>query len=177
MLFSSLVFLSLFLPIVIGVYYLLIPSLRNYFLLISSLVFYAWGEPRYLALMLFVIILSYFSGIALTYLKIRKTIILLSILSLLSLLFYFKYTSFVLSNIHKVYTLIEPFDIAMPLGISFFIFQAISYTIDVYRKNVATERDISVLGLYIAFFPQLIAGPIIKYHDIYKQISCREGGG
>ena len=174
MLFSSLVFLSIFLPLVLGIYSLLRPSLRNYFLLFSSLVFYGWGEPRYLALMLIVIILSYFFGIGLMYIKARKVILTIAISILLSILFYFKYSVFVISNINKLSVIIEPFDVIMPIGISFFIFQAISYLIDVYRGEVKTEYDIYMLGLYISFFPQLIAGPIIKYHDIYLQIRCRK---
>lgn len=176
MLFSSLFFLSIFLPLVIFVYYSIQPSLRNSFLLCVSLLFYAWGEPRYLAIMLSVILLSYCSGIALQYMNKKRAVLMCSILFMLAILFYFKYSTFVLSHINSLYFILEPSDIVMPIGISFFIFQAISYVIDVYRKRVRTERDIYTLGLYIAFFPQLIAGPIIQYHTIYEQIHNRGGG-
>lgn len=179
MLFSSLTFLSIFLPVVVLLYYCCKPSLRNYVLLIASLVFYAWGEPKYIAVMLFVILYTYCIGMALYHSSRKKTILFIGVIGIVSILFYFKYANFVIDNINKssLFTF-NSIDVLMPVGISFFIFQALSYIIDIYKKgkediNLQPEKDIYSLALYISLFPQLIAGPIIKYHDIYKEIHHR----
>lgn len=176
MLFSSLVFLSIFFPLVFFIYFVVKKELKNYILLIASLIFYAWGEPRYLGIMLIVIIFNYFMGnLIYTYEKKKKVILLGTIFFDLGILYYFKYYNFMIYNLNK-FSLIEFsfIDITMPIGISFFIFQSISYVVDVYRKEVEPQRDICKLALYISLFPQLIAGPIIKYHDVKNEIEARE---
>jgi alginate O-acetyltransferase complex protein AlgI len=177
MLFSSIVFLSLFFPLTVGIYALVKKEAKNYVLLMASLLFYAWGEPRYLSIMLLVILLNYLGALCLTSFKktIHQKIALSIVVALnLSILIYFKYLSFLTENFNALFgSNIALQNIVMPIGISFFIFQALSYTIDVYRKEVPAQKDLYQLALYISFFPQLIAGPIIKYHDIQAQILSR----
>ncbi|MGL5703372.1 MAG: MBOAT family O-acyltransferase, partial [Cetobacterium sp.] len=175
MLFSSLVFLSIFFPLIVLIYFTVKKELRNYVLLTGSLIFYAWGEPRYLSIMLIVIIINYICGILLDKVKNRKLIMCFATISNLGILFYFKYWNFTVQNISKLLKVdISFIDIVMPIGISFFIFQGLSYVIDVYRKEVKAQRDIYKLALYISLFPQLIAGPIVKYHDVEKEIGERK---
>ncbi|MGL5426319.1 MAG: MBOAT family O-acyltransferase [Cetobacterium sp.] len=175
MLFSSLIFLSIFFPLIILIYFTVKKELRNYVLLIGSLIFYAWGEPRYLSVMLIVIVINYICGILLDKVKNRKIIIYFATISNLGILFYFKYWNFTAQNISKLLKIDVSFiNIIMPIGISFFIFQGLSYVIDVYRKEVKAQRDIYKLALYISLFPQLIAGPIVKYHDVEKEIEERK---
>lgn len=175
MLFSSLVFLSIFFPLILLIYFNVKENLRNYILLIGSLIFYAWGEPRYLSIMLIVILLNYISGILIERIKYKKIILWISVGLNLSILFYFKYYNFAAQNFNKLYWVNFPIiNVVMPIGISFFIFQGLSYVVDVYRKDVESQKDIYKLALYISLFPQLIAGPIVKYHDIQKEISKRE---
>ncbi len=182
MIFSSTVFLFLFLPIVVTGYYL-IPTtrLRNIALLVASLFFYAWGEGFYVLLMLFSIALNYTTGVILSRCdqKRQKRILLtLAIFLNLSMLGAFKYANFLADNInlllgmlHLPQLLIEP--VHLPIGISFFTFQAISYIIDIYRNEAHPQRNPLDCGLYIALFPQLIAGPIVRYHDIAQQLGKR----
>lgn len=175
MLFSSLVFLCLFFPLILIIYFNVKKDLRNYVLLISSLIFYAWGEPRYLSIMLSVILLNYISGILIEKAEFKKIVLLISVGINLSILFYFKYYNFVAQNFNKLYWINFPIvNTVMPIGISFFIFQGLSYVVDVYRKDTKPQKDIYELALYISLFPQLIAGPIVKYHDIQKEIEQRE---
>ena len=178
MLFSSMTFVFLFLPIVSAIYLLSRKDIQNYVLLIASILFYAWGEPRYLAIMILTILINYVGA---NYIsrsrnnRHRKQILLLTILLDLSFLFYFKYFNFVMDNINAVFAMdIKFIDVIMPIGISFYTFQALSYVVDVYRKEVKVQRDIYKLALYITLFPQLIAGPIVKYHDVDEQISNRD---
>lgn len=175
MLFSSMTFVFLFLPIVCGLYWLVRREWRNYILLGASILFYAWGEPRYLAITLLTIFINYTGAIALShYTKHRRAILGLTIGANLVSLIYFKYFNFLIGNINSVVGAnIGLLGILMPIGISFYTFQAISYVVDVYRGDVAPQRDICKLALYICLFPQLIAGPIVKYHDVDKQISNR----
>ncbi|MGL5982475.1 MAG: MBOAT family O-acyltransferase [Cetobacterium sp.] len=175
MLFSSLIFLSIFFPLVIFTYFIVKKDLRNYILLGASLIFYAWGEPRYLSIMLIVILLNYISGILLDKIENRKLIMFSATFLNLLILFYFKYWNFTILNINKIIKLdISFLNIAMPIGISFFIFQGLSYVIDVYKREVKPQKDIYKLALYISLFPQLIAGPIVKYHDVQKEIEDRK---
>lgn len=175
MLFSSLVFLSIFFPLILLIYFNFKQNLRNYILLIGSLIFYTWGEPRYLSIMIIVILLNYISGILIERIKYKKIILGISVGLNLSILFYFKYYNFAAQNFNKLYWVNFPIiNVVMPIGISFFIFQGLSYVVDVYRKDVESQKDIYKLALYISLFPQLIAGPIVKYHDIQKEISKRE---
>lgn len=177
MVFSSMVFLCIFLPIVLILYYLL-PNLRvkNGFLIIVSLLFYAYGEPVYILLMLFSIIMNYLFGRMLNTRKthLRKTIVIVSVVLNLGLLFVFKYLDMVLRTINQIGGSELPMtNLILPVGISFFTFQAMSYVIDVYRGDAKAEKNVFGVMLYISFFPQLIAGPIVKYHDIYEQIQER----
>jgi alginate O-acetyltransferase complex protein AlgI len=186
MLFSSIVFIILFLPITLLVYYLC-PSLKakNVLLLLTSLLFYAWGEPKFVLLMLASIIVNYIVGILtgnasfspLT----RKTFLALGIAVNLLALFYFKYLGFSEQILNSLITTmrlsefqIRVHQFVLPLGISFYTFQSLSYIIDVYRNPVLVQKNILNLGLFISFFPQLIAGPIVRYHDINEQIKERK---
>ena len=174
MLFSSIIFLSIFLPSLIILYFSVKKSFRNYILLIYSLIFYAWGEPRYLSVMLCIILINYLAAILIDKNKNRKIILICDILLNLFVLIYFKYFNFIVININKVLKNPLPkLNIIMPIGISFFIFQAISYVFDVYKNEVSVQKNIYKLTLYISFFPQLIAGPIVKYHEVQKEIENR----
>ncbi len=177
MLFSSMTFVYLFLPIVCSVYLLVRNDLKNYVLLAASILFYAWGEPSYLAVMILTILINYTGANYISRSKNkrhRKQILCLTILLDLSFLFYFKYFNFVMDNINAVFEANFNFvDVIMPIGISFYTFQALSYVVDVYRGETKVQRDIYKLALYITLFPQLIAGPIVKYHDIDEQIDKR----
>lgn len=176
MLFSSSTFVFLFLPLVCIVYLIVRQELKNYVLLISSLIFYGWGEPRYLAIMLITILLNYVGAFGISrYRNQAKLILTGTILCNLAILFYFKYFNFLLENINSIFHAnVDFIQVIMPIGISFYTFQATSYLIDVYRKEVRVQHNIYKLALYITLFPQLVAGPIVKYHDVEKQISNRE---
>ena len=177
MLFSSMTFLFVFMPLVMAVYFLSKKEIRNYVLLIASIIFYAWGEPRYLAIMIITILVNYAGAILLDKhysSRQRLWIVSLTIVLDLSFLFYFKYFNFVVNNINGVWaTDFQLLDVIMPIGISFYTFQAMSYLIDVYRKEVPAQKDVYKLALYIVLFPQLVAGPIVKYHDVCEQIDNR----
>ena len=177
MLFSSMTFLFVFMPLVMVVYFLSKKEIRNYVLLIASIIFYAWGEPRYLAIMIITILVNYAGAILLDKhysSRQRLWIVSLTIVLDLSFLFYFKYFNFVVDNINGVLaTDFQLLDIIMPIGISFYTFQAMSYLIDVYRREVPAQKDVYKLALYIVLFPQLVAGPIVKYHDVCEQIDNR----
>lgn len=177
MLFSSMTFLFVFMPLVMAVYFVSKKEIRNYVLLIASIIFYAWGEPRYLAIMIITILVNYAGAILLDKhysSRQRLWIVSLTIVLDLSFLFYFKYFNFVVDNINGVLaTDFQLLDIIMPIGISFYTFQAMSYLIDVYRREVPAQKDVYKLALYIVLFPQLVAGPIVKYHDVCEQIDNR----
>lgn len=174
MLFSSTVFLFIFLPVLLLAYMTAKKELKFYILLIASLFFYGWGEPRYLGMMLLMCVASYGTAqiIATTQKdKYRKLVLLVTILFDIGLLFYFKYLDFFRENINLIFHSDLPIlNIIMPIGISFFTFQALSYVIDVYRGDVKVQRNLMKLTLYVSFFPQLIAGPIVKYHDIEQDL-------
>lgn len=178
MLFSSMTFVFVFLPIVCALYLLVRKDLQNYILLLASILFYAWGEPRYLAIMLLTILVNYIGANYISRSKNqthRKLLLIGTIIVDLSFLFYFKYFNFVMENVNGLFHANFDFiDVVMPIGISFYTFQALSYVIDVYRGEVKAQRDIYKLALYICLFPQLIAGPIVKYHDVEDQINHRE---
>ncbi len=174
MLFSSMTFIYVFLPIVCTVYFFIKKELHNFILLIASMIFYMWGEPRYFAIMLLTIFINYFGALLIDK-KRNKTVLIFIILLNLSFLIYFKYFNFLIENINLLFhSNIDFIKAIMPIGISFYTFQAMSYIIDVYRKEEKPQKDIYKLSLYICLFPQLIAGPIIKYHDIKNQIDNRE---
>lgn len=175
MLFSSMTFVFIFLPIVLLLYLISKKELHNPILLIASIIFYAWGEPKYLAIMLFTILINYFGAIAVDkYSNYKKLILSTTILANLGFLIYFKYFNFLITNCNNIFhSHINTLDIAMPIGISFYTFQALSYVVDVYKGECKVQKDIYKLALYICLFPQLIAGPIIKYHDVAEQIDSR----
>ena len=171
MIFSSLLFLAYFLPLVLGIYYAIHPKLKNAVLLTASLIFYAWGEPLYIGLMVFSVIFNYLFGLVV---KNRKSILALSVIVNLSGLFFFKYTDFFLNTANNIFgTDIPMLNLALPVGISFYTFQAMSYVIDVYRGDVEPQKNIISFGTYIALFPQLIAGPIVRYRTIDEQLNER----
>lgn len=179
MLFSSITFLWFFLPAVFIIYRLLAPKYRNILLLLASILFYAWGEPVYVVLMLFSITLNYAFGILVdrfTSSVSRKIALAVCILMNLLLLGYFKYFDFFASTVNNLFQnpVIGIRNIVLPIGISFYTFQALSYVIDVYRKETKVQKNYLSLALYVSFFPQLIAGPIVKYHDVDQQILHRE---
>lgn len=178
MIFSSNLFLFIFLPLTLIIYHLCNNNIRNVFLLIASLIFYAWGEPKYVFLMIISIMLNYLIGIIIEECKkvvLRKLIITSGIVLNLGLLFYFKYYEFFIDNLNLVFNFSIPVkSIILPIGISFYTFQTLSYIVDVYRGIVKAQRSIINLGLYISLFPQLIAGPIVRYIDIEQQICSRE---
>ncbi len=177
MLFSSIPFLYYFLPSVLILYFIAPKKLKNTVLLVSSLVFYGWGEPKYVVLMIASIVIGYFSGIlieAFSQKKLSKVFLGVSVAVNLGFLAYFKYADFFIENFNAVTGLsISLLRIALPIGISFYTFQILSYTIDVYRKDVPAQKNIINIAAYITMFPQLIAGPIVRYSDIAKQLEER----
>ena len=177
MLFSSLPFLFYFLPAVLIAYFLVPRWAKNGVLLLSSLIFYGWGEPRYVFLMIATIGLFYGCGLAIAYAKQKiwkKIWLLVSIVLSLGFLAVFKYADFFLSSFNAVTGLSLPLlKLALPIGISFYTFQCLSYTIDVYRGNVSAQRNPVSFGSYVALFPQLIAGPIVRYIDIARELDNR----
>ena len=176
MLFSSTIFLFIFLPCVLLVYYGLLRSVRarNVLLLIASLLFYAWGEPVYVFLMLLSIAVNYALGLAQGTGRHKKLWLVLTVVFNLGILFHFKYLGFAAENLNALLgTSLSVPRIELPIGISFFTFQAMSYGIDVYRGQTEVQRNPLDLGLYISFFPQLIAGPIVRYNSIAAQIRER----
>ena len=176
MLFCSMTFIYIFLPIVATIYFFAKKELRNMVLLAASLIFYAWGEPRYLAIMLITILINYIFALLLDRFKTHKKILLFLTVALnLGFLIYFKYFNFLLENINMLFrTNIDFIQVIMPIGISFYTFQALSYIFDVYRGEIAPQKNLYKLALYITLFPQLIAGPVLKYSDIAPQIDDRE---
>lgn len=185
MVFSSPIFLFGFLPLALLFYYAAPRAIKNVVLLSISLFFYAWGEVFYLGVMIISIITNYFVGIFIYYARVssKKQTLPLQILIAgiglnLAILISFKYTNFIFENINLFlsyfnFASITLNPIHLPLGISFFTFQAISYIVDVYRKEVQAQKSMLNLALYISLFPQLIAGPIVRYHDISNQIKDR----
>lgn len=178
MVFSSGVFLLVFLPITFIVNLFLSTKQSNIWLLIASLLFYAWGEPFFVFLMILSIIVNWLvgMGIAKSEGKLKRLILTLGIVFDLGFLGYYKYAGFVVSLLNRIvhHEIMSVPQIALPIGISFFTFQAISYIVDVYRKDTEYSKSVVNVALYIAFFPQLIAGPIVKYRDINKQIEKRQ---
>jgi len=176
MVFSSNIFLFLFLPLVIAVYFLPLERFlgrkyKNNFLLIASLFFYSWGETKYIILLLSSIIGNYYFGLLIS--KEKKYSLVIAITFNLALLCYFKYANFFVDSLNSFGISIENKKILLPIGISFFTFHAISYLIDIYRKKCEVQRNLLDLALYIAFFPQLIAGPIVRYNFIQRFLTTR----
>lgn len=174
--FCSFTFILIFLPIVIFLYYICKNrTYRNTILVVASLLFYAWGEPKYILMLLCSILLNYVLAIFIEKSKYKKLIFIIDILFNISLIFIFKYLNFSIFTINNLFhQQLKTYQILLPIGISFYTFQIMSYIIDVYQNKVKAEKNIFNVTLYISFFPQLIAGPIVKYEDIYQQIKNRD---
>ena len=170
MVFSSTLFIFVFLPMVIGIYFICPVSYRNALLLVFSLIFYGWGEPKYILVMIFSILINYFSGILIDRFRCKnqhkrcKLVLVVSLICNISILGYFKYWDFIIENINSMLgSSINILELALPIGISFYTFQTMSYVIDVYKENVKVQRNLINFGTYVTLFPQLIAGPIVRY--------------
>lgn len=182
MLFASTVFIFAFLPAVLLLYYVVLKKFRtaqNILLLVASLLFYAWGEPKYVLIMILSIIVNYIFGLLVDKFRASKTksrlVIALTVVFNLGVLYIFKYLMFTIENINSITGLhLSVPNIVLPIGISFFTFQAMSYVIDVYREKGEAQKNPLNVGLYISFFPQLIAGPIVRYETVAYQIKHRE---
>lgn len=178
MVFSSIPFLFYYLPIVLLCYLLVPKKGKNLVLFLASLTFYAWGEPRYLFLMLLSIVLGYIFGLIIgkqSNKNIAKAWVLVSCATSLGFLGYYKYADFFIENVNAATGLSIPLlKLALPIGISFYTFQILSYTIDVYRQTVKPQKSFLRFGTYVSCFPQLIAGPIVRYQDIEEQLGDRQ---
>lgn len=176
MVFSSTIFLFIFLPIVLVLYFLSADKYRNIILFLSSLFFYAWGEPKNILVMIISILVNYFLGFLVEEKrKGRSLFLVLSVVFNLGVLFIFKYLNFTVNTVNTVFgSNIQIQQIMLPIGISFYTFQIMSYVIDIYRGNVKVQKSLINLGLYISLFPQLIAGPIVRYVDVEDQLSVRQ---
>ena len=177
MLFSSIPFLYYFLPMVLAVYFLAPRKAKNTVLLVSSLIFYGWGEPKLLFLMVFTIVLFYFCGLAIGVrpsARWKKAWLLVSVVISLALLGIFKYADFFIGSFNTLTGLSIPLlRLTLPVGISFYTFQSLSYTMDVYRGSVPPQKNLLSFGAYVSMFPQLIAGPIVRYADIDRELEER----
>lgn len=179
MVFSSLTFLFAFLPVTLILYYIVPRKLKNLILLFFSLIFYAWGEPVYILLMLYSIFMNYVTGRLMeSSPRYKKQILVFNVFLNLLILGFFKYQLLIVETVNPVLSLIDlklPVrKIGLPIGISFYTFQALSYSIDLYRGKFPAQKNIINFALYITMFPQLIAGPIVRYEDIEKQLKERE---
>ncbi|MEG0769751.1 MAG: MBOAT family O-acyltransferase [Ruthenibacterium sp.] len=180
MVFSTVLFLFRFLPITLALYYLAPARLKNTVLFLCSLVFYSWGEVKLFPVMVVLILVNYLSGLCIKRFDnnpaLRRLFLILSIVLSLGMLFFFKYTNFFIANINAVFgTAIGTLSLTLPLGISFYTFQTMSYSIDVYRREVDVEYNIINFGAYVVMFPQLIAGPIVKYRDVAERLHVLKG--
>ncbi len=181
MVFSSIPFLFVFFPIVLGVYYALPRKGKNLFLLLASLFFYAWGEPIYILIMLFSTVLDFINGKLIIKYRAEgkehyaKRIVIVSIIVNIGLLAFFKYTDFFIENLRLIPGLswLTPLGLALPIGISFYTFQTLSYTIDVYRGDAHAQDKFIPFATYVTLFPQLIAGPIVRYKTVAEQLEGR----
>lgn len=176
MLYSSFVFIFVFLPLVTFLYYIFKNRIvRNVILCVSSLIFYAWGEPSYIFLMLGTILLNYYFAILIDKYKNKKKIFMfLTVIFDLGLLCLFKYSNFFMSTVNSIFNIKVPLlNISLPIGISFYTFQVLSYVIDVYRGDVKVQRNLLNLATYVSLFPQLVAGPIVRYQTIADELENR----
>lgn len=182
MLFSSITFLFLFLPIMLAVYYIAPPQWKNLLLLAGSLIFYAWGEPVYIILMILSILLNYFCGMDIenkseNEAKEKRSLVFAITVNIVLLVF-FKYFGFLVESTNTLFGISIPYrELALPIGISFYTFQEISYIVDVYRGKVKAQQSLVKYALYVSMFPQLVAGPIVCYGDIEKQLTERKISG
>ena len=182
MVFSTVLFLFRFLPITLLLYYAVPYKFKNTVLFACSLVFYSWGEVKFFPIMVVLILINYVSGLLMERFEghtgLRRVVLVFSIVGSLSMLVFFKYTNFLINSLNALAGLsIAPVAglEVLPLGISFYTFQTMSYSIDVYRQDVKTEHNIIDFGAYVVMFPQLIAGPIVKYRDVSNQLHVYEG--
>ena len=178
MVFSSLIFLFIFLPMFLGIDFLVPKKFKILILFLFSLVFYAWGEPIYVVIMLFSTVYDYTIGLFMDRYRSNKYIprvcLVLSILGNMGMLMFFKYSNFFIENINNIFNMnVDLLSVALPIGISFYTFQTMSYTIDLYRNKISVQRNIISFGAYVAMFPQLIAGPIVTYSKVEKEIDNR----
>ena len=174
MVFSSITFLYYFLPILLGIYFVVPSKFKNLVLLIFSLIFYFYGEPKYVLILLFSCLINYIFGLLIEKKK-SKFYLSLSIIINLSLLVFFKYTNFFTNNLNNIFGLNIPFlNVIMPIGISFFTFQTLSYVIDVYKGAVEADHNFLSFSTYVCLFPQLVAGPIVRYKDVHHELKKRK---
>ncbi len=175
MIFSSLLFLFWFLPIFFILYYLCPARFKNAVLLVGSMIFYSWGEPKFLLLLLLSILVNYAAGLAIARFHKRKLFLFLAMLFDFGMLIFFKYINFFIENINNLtHAHIKTLALTLPLGISFYTFQIASYVIDVYKGKVKAERSLLTLGTYLCMFPQLIAGPIVVYSEVERALHDRK---
>ncbi|MBQ2687893.1 MAG: MBOAT family protein [Clostridia bacterium] len=176
MVFSSLTFWFIYLPLVLVLYYVTPKKARNIVLFLVSLAFYGWGEPVYISLMLITILINYIAGYLISKSQSKKKLwLILSVVLNLSFLVFFKYSGMIVSTLNLLPFINISFSApALPIGISFYTFQAMSYTIDVYREECSVQKNPLVLGTYVTLFPQLIAGPIVRYTDVETQLTKRK---
>ncbi len=173
MLFSSITFLYYFLPIVLILYFIAPKKIKNLVLFLASLIFYAWGEPKYVVLMLLSVGIGYLAGILMEKFP-KRPVMIVAVILCLGFLVYFKYANFFFTNLNYLLkTQIPLLKVVMPIGISFYTFQIISYILDVYYDKVKVQKNILYLATYITMFPQLVAGPIVRYETINQQLSNR----
>ena len=179
MVFSSCLFLFAFLPLVMALYFISPTKVKNYVLLVASLIFYAWGEPSFVFVMIGVVVVDYISAILIEKFfenkRLRQTILFLTIAINFAFLVYFKYAGLFVNTFTSIFSIENTFQSpVLPIGISFFTFQAISYVFDVYMKDVAAQKNPFNVLLYVSLFPQLIAGPIVRYKTVESQIISRK---
>lgn len=175
MVFSSTLFLFAFLPVTLLVYYLIKDKFKNYWLLLVSIVFFGWSQPNYVWIILLNVFINWSCALLIDKCKkISKITLVITVVANLAVLFYFKYFNFIIDTINRIIRCnITLREIILPIGISFFTFQGMSYVIDVYRGDVSVQKNIIKVGLYVMLFPQLIAGPIVRYKDIEREIDNR----
>lgn len=178
MVFSSNVFLFVFLPIVLAVYYFIGNKFRNYWLLFVSIFFYGWNQPKFLWIIFYSIILNYLGGLFIAKVeckKKKKIIMIVTIILNLLCLFYFKYFNLLILTIERLtHSTLSFTEVVLPIGISFFTFQSMSYVLDVYMNKVSVQKNVLKLALYVVLFPQLVAGPIVRYTEVAEEIDQRE---
>lgn len=180
MIFSSLLFLFRFIPIFFVIYYLSPAKAKNLVLLIGSIIFYAWGEPKFLILIIISILVNYLAGLLIDHFEkqkspLKRIVFILAVIYDLAALFVFKYIDFFIGNINRIFgTSIKLLELTLPLGISFYTFQIMSYIIDLYKGKIKVEKSPVILGTYLAMFPQLIAGPIVVYSDVSDKLKNRK---
>ncbi len=181
MVFSSLTFIFVFLALTLGLYYLVPKRYKNAILFVSGIVFYAWGEPIYVWVMVLSTMIDYTAGRFMHKYddkdNIRKLCLIVSLVMNLGLLGVFKYSSFIVENINTIFhlTLTDP-QLPLPIGISFFTFQSMSYTIDLYRRNIKVQKNLLTFTTYVTLFPQIVAGPIVRYSDVENELEHRDIG-